>query len=80
MTYIRKRNIVNKMSKVSVNPVKNETSAVALGTLEVAQLFASLLQVQLDKNVHKNEIREILRRTIFKLQGSLIVRQNKIYS
>lgn len=80
MTYIRKRNIVNKMSKVSVNPVKNETSAVALGTLEVAQLFASLLQVQLDKNVHKNEIREKLRRTIFKLQGSLIVRQNKIYS
>lgn len=80
MTYIRKRNIVNKMSKVSVNPVKNETSAVALGTLEVAQLFASLLQAQLDKNVHKNEIREKLRRTIFKLQGSLIVRQNKIYS
>ena len=68
------------MSKVSVNPVKNETSAVALGTLEVAQLFASLLQAQLDKNVHKNEIREKLRRTIFKLQGSLIVRQNKIYS
>ena len=46
------------MSEVSVNPMKNETSAQALGTLEAAQLFASLLLVQLDKNIDKDEIRK----------------------
>ena len=33
----------------------SETSARGLGTLEVAQLFASLLHVQLDKNVDRDE-------------------------
>jgi hypothetical protein len=33
----------------------NETSALALGTLEAAQRFASLLHVQLDKNVDKEK-------------------------
>ena len=61
------------MSNVSVHPVKNETSAVVLGILEVAQLFASLLQVQLDKKIDKNKIRKKKPRlTIFKLQGSLV--------
>ena len=58
MTYITIRNKINKMNNVSVHPVKNETSAVVLGILEVAQLFASLLQVQLDKKNDKNEIRK----------------------
>ena len=72
MTYITIRNKINKMNNVSVHPVKNETSAVVLGILEVAQLFASLLQVQLDKKIDKNESRKKKTRlTIFKLQGSL---------
>jgi hypothetical protein len=36
----------------------SETTARALGTLEAAQLFASLLHVQLDKYVDKDETRK----------------------
>jgi hypothetical protein len=36
----------------------SETSVGALGTLEAAQLLASLLLVQLHKNVDKDEIRK----------------------
>ena len=48
------KNIIHKMSTVSVNPVKikilkNETSAQALGSVEVGQRFASLRQAQLNK-------------------------------
>ena len=50
-------NILNE--QVSVNTVMSETSARALGTLEVAQLVASLLHVQLDKQkVDKDETRK----------------------
>ena len=50
----------------------SETSVRALGNLEAAQLFRLLLQVQLDKNIDKDENIEKLRRTIFELQGTLI--------
>ena len=58
--------------RVSVNPAMSETSAPAPGILEAAQLFASPLQVQLDKKLIKMRLERKTRRTIFELQGTLI--------